>query len=103
MRKLPNDLKGTTLPPPPPIKQILSNQINTNTAIEWLQSEFNKWTEGKFFIPQDFLQEAKRLEKKQIIDAHFEGWSDAYDYLKNENSAPRQAEDYFDETYNQNK
>jgi hypothetical protein len=38
-------------------------------------------------------------EKKQIIDAHFEGWSDAYDYLKDDFSAPRQAEDYYKETY----
>lgn len=39
-------------------------------------------------------------EKQQIIDAHFEGWSDAYDYLKDDFSAPRQAEDYYNETYN---
>ena len=42
-------------------------------------------------------------EKEQIIQAHFEGWSDAYDYLRDDNSAPRQAEDYYEETYNQNK
>ena len=40
-------------------------------------------------------------EKEQIIEAHFEGWSDAYDYLKDDNSAPRQAEDYYNEYYNQ--
>ena len=39
------------------------------TAIEHLQAEFNKWAEGKVFIPQDLLEEAKRLEKDQIIDA----------------------------------
>ena len=39
-------------------------------------------------------------EKQQIINAHFEGWSDAYDYLKDDFSAPRQAEDYYNETYN---
>lgn len=38
-------------------------------------------------------------EKKQIIEAHFEGWGDAYDYLKDIYSAPRQAEDYYNERY----
>ena len=41
-------------------------------------------------------------EKEQIIDAHLEGWSDAYDYIYSDsNQQARQAEDYFDETYNQ--
>jgi hypothetical protein len=39
------------------------------TSVEWLQAEFNKWAEGKVFIPQDLLEEAKRLEKEQIIKA----------------------------------
>ena len=38
-------------------------------------------------------------EKEQIINAHFEGWEDAYDYLKDEVSNARQAEDYYNETY----
>ena len=41
-------------------------------------------------------------EKKQIIDAHLEGWGDAYDYLKDRVIEARQAEDYYNETYNQN-
>jgi hypothetical protein len=40
-------------------------------------------------------------EKEQIINAHLEGWSDAYDYLKSDsNDQARQAEDYFNQTYN---
>jgi len=40
-------------------------------------------------------------EKEQIINAHLEGWSDAYDYLKSDsNNQARQAEDYYNETYN---
>jgi hypothetical protein len=42
---------------------------------------------------------AGEMEKQQIIDAHFEGWGDAYDYLKDENSEARQATDYYNETY----
>ena len=71
------------------------------TSVEWLQAEFNKWAEGRVFIPQDLLEEAKRLEKEQIINAHLEGWSDAYDYLKSDsNDEARQAEDYYNQTYN---
>jgi len=43
-------------------------------------------------------------EKEQIIDAHLEGWSDAYDYIYSDsNQQARQAADYYNETYNQNK
>ena len=39
-------------------------------------------------------------EKEQIIEAHQEGWSDAYDYLESDsNDQARQAEDYYEETY----
>ncbi len=47
----------------------------------------------------DYINEAKQMEKQQIIDAHFTGWSDAYDYLKNIVTAARQAEDYYNETF----
>jgi hypothetical protein len=42
-------------------------------------------------------------EKEQIIYAHLEGWSDAYDYIYSDsNQQARQAADYYNETYNQN-
>ena len=41
-------------------------------------------------------------ENQQIIDAHFAGWSDAYDYLKSDsNDKPRQAEEYYEDIYKQ--
>ena len=43
-------------------------------------------------------------EKEQIINAHWAGWEDAYDYLREDNNdRARQAEEYYEETYNQNK
>lgn len=42
---------------------------------------------------------AKAMEKEQIINAHLEGWGDAYDYLKDEISEARQAEDYYNDIY----
>ena len=44
------------------------------------------------------FDEAIEIEKNQIIDGHLAGWSDAYNYLNNENEA-RQAEEYYNETY----
>ena len=67
------------------------------TAIEHLQAEFNKWAEGKVFIPQDLLEEAKRLEKEQIKRAFEFGIADAYNFIEDD------AEDYYNQTYNQNK
>ena len=62
------------------------------TSVEWLQAEFNKWAEGRVFIPQDLLEEAKRLEKEQIINAHTEGYSN-YD-------SEMTSIEYYNQTYN---
>ena len=43
------------------------------TAVEWLQAEFNKWAEGRVFIPQDILEQAKKMEKEQIMNAYCDG------------------------------
>ena len=74
MRKLPNELKGTTLPPPSPIKKLLSKQININTAIELPSDEeiekeafqipFNNTNE---FYDKSFIKGAKWM-KEQIIN-----------------------------------
>jgi hypothetical protein len=45
------------------------------------------------------FNQAEEMERQQIIDAHFEGWGDAYDYLNDDHSEARQATDYYDETY----
>ena len=69
--------------------------------IEWIEQRFNNPQETEVFKKATELLEK---EKEQIIDAHLEGWSDAYDYLKlDSNEQARQAEDYYNETYNQNK
>jgi hypothetical protein len=68
---------------------------NKQTAVEWLESELKK----QGFLYDLDIEAAKAMEKDQIIDAHFEGWGDAYDYLKDETTEARQAEDYYNETY----
>jgi hypothetical protein len=73
------------------------------TAVEFLRSrlipliDFASVEERKKF--SSIIEQAKAMEKEQIVNAHFEGWSDAYEYLKDDISAPRQAIDYYNETY----
>lgn len=63
------------------------------TSVEWLQAEFNKWAEGRVFIPQDLLEEAKRLEKEQIIAAG--------NFLPHdEQNEIKTPEEYYNQTYN---
>ena len=64
------------------------------TSVEWLQAEFNKWAEGRVFIPQDLLEEAKRLEKEQIMNAM--NYS-TYREMKGINVSN---EEYYNQTYN---
>ena len=59
------------------------------TAIDFLESEFNKWAEGGLFIPQHIIEQAKAMEKKQIIDA----------YDKNKMGRVDYGEQYYNETF----
>lgn len=47
------------------------------TTVEWLQAEFNKWAEGRVFIPQNILEQAKQMEKEQRIRDYNVGYLDA--------------------------
>lgn len=38
------------------------------TAVEYLESEFNKWAEGGLFIPPHIIAQAKEMEKQQKIE-----------------------------------
>ena len=65
--------------------------MKQQTAVEWLQAEFNKWAEGRVFIPQNILEQAKAMEKEQINKACYDGYyqEEWYD-----------VSNYYDETYN---
>ena len=78
------------------------------TAVEWilieLQKNFPKEINNAYnanqLLFESLFQQAKAMEKEQIINAHLEGWSDAYDYLQDNGSKPaRQAEQYYNKTY----
>ena len=58
----------------------------------------NKLTMVRYIIDQ-----CLEKEKEQIINGHWAGWSDAYDYLREDNNdRARQAEEYYEETYQDN-
>lgn len=62
------------------------------TAVEWLQAEFNKWAEGRVFIPQNILEQAKAMEQSQITDAYIMG---SYDMAAKE----FRPEQYYNDVY----
>ena len=81
-------------------KQILKNMKNQKkqTALEWLEQEMLK----PYLSMKEILEQAKEMEKEQIMDAHINGQSEF------DNGAYRQevidnAEQYYNETYGGNK
>jgi hypothetical protein len=66
------------------------------TAVEWLHSEYIKIfgelnpSTGKLYEIAYALEQAKRMEKEQIIDAYYEGKEYGY---------KEQGEQYYNETY----
>ena len=64
----------------------------TQTAVEWLVKELN--LEGYDYT----IQQAKQMEKEQIIDAYENGISDENE--RNLSGQFTNAEQYYNETYN---
>jgi len=67
------------------------------TAVEWLQEQLNpdmKTMQGN--IIQDLLDQAKQMEKEQLIDAYYQCGRDNFEHIKVIN---RSATDYYNETY----
>jgi hypothetical protein len=46
------------------------------TAVEQLEKEIYKWLDGKVYIPTSFFEQAKAIEKEQIIIAFDMGSQD---------------------------
>ena len=60
------------------------------TAVEWLEENLNKWSDGRFYLPPHLFEQAKQMEKEQIINA----WEDGKGAF-----STRQPEQYYNETY----
>ena len=70
------------------------------TAVEWLKEKFNE--NGVYLSPiyNQAFEQAKEIEKEQIITAFDEGQE--YEYQYHINSAPKfYSETYYQETYKQ--
>ena len=72
------------------------------TAVEWLENEFQEMCKDFGGIHSDFIvkfEQAKEMEKEQIIEAFMQG-ADIGDMFNNENRAfITDAEQYYNETY----
>jgi len=64
--------------------------MSKQTAVEWLLEQVNNkgWGNYVISIPSETIQQAKSIEKQQIIDAYHEGTTEFYS-----------AVEYYIETY----
>jgi len=63
------------------------------TAVEWLEEQTRN-PEWHSLKRQDIFEQAKEMEKQQIIDAYQQGFNNAYF------SNPLNPEQYYNETFN---
>jgi hypothetical protein len=67
------------------------------TAVEYLIEKL--FTDYRFEFSGTIVDQAKQMEKKQMIDAHIEGQR-VFDNYKHTQWTTDQAEQYYNETYN---
>lgn len=75
--------------------------IKQQTAVEWLVEQVEQISNNKNLSKQEYIdlynkaiEQAKEMEKKQIMDAHNQGYADGY---RDNGNSPI---DYFTETFN---
>ena len=72
--------------------------MTQQTAVEWLFSQIPfEWSSSKAAF--EALQQAKEMEKEQIIDAFNQGENHSVDYFNPENTI-KESEQYYNETFN---
>ena len=78
-------------------QQTVSKMERVQTAVEWLEEHLNKWSDGRLYLPPHLFEQAKQMEKEQIVQSII---NCAYEYKITYD----EAEQYYNETYNtQNK
>jgi hypothetical protein len=74
----------------------------TQTAVEWLVDEFIKYKfiskNGQFSKP--LIEQAKEMEKQQIIDAWLSAWKDSMVNPLSDDCYQDLAEEYYNDTFN---
>ena len=76
----------------------------TKTAVEWLLNAIETKNGEEFSsYYSEFIQQAKEMEKEQIIDAYEQGFDDAWgDARYDEMPTYAGPEQYYNETYGEN-
>jgi hypothetical protein len=69
----------------------MSQESKKQTAVDWLVSHLNK-QEWFTYKQREYIEQAKKMEKQQIIDAYAQG------FIESE-SMDKGAEQYYTETY----
>jgi hypothetical protein len=77
--------------------------MKKQTAVEWLESIVKGMLENGHHLEDlttvmDYIQEAKEIEKEQIINAHVSGFEDAYSVGEKPTG-----EEYYEKVYKSNK
>ena len=72
----------------------VGDKVSKQTAVEWLEKEFNKLeaTVGVYGIMYSLIDQAKEMEKQQIIEA-------INDFSVNQWGEFLSGEEYYNETY----
>jgi hypothetical protein len=76
------------------MEQIKNNQ----SSVEWLVNQYSKYCDDSQ-VPFEVFEQAKEMEKEQIIDAHIEGQR-VFDKHPHTQWTNDQAEQYYNETFN---
>ena len=66
------------------------------TAVEWLEEQLNKWSDGRFYLPPHLFEQAKQMEKEQKETAWRNGDNDS---MYSPKELDQQAEKYYNETF----
>jgi hypothetical protein len=66
------------------------------TAVDWLIGQLYAPCRG---IPSHIIEQAKEMEKEQMVDAWSNGWLNDY---KSDEDVKNSAEHYYNETFNTN-
>ena len=84
------------------IKRYAMRRINLKpmaqqTAVEWLEEQLNKWSDGRFYLPPHLFEQAKQMEEKQHSNTFLTGGRSAFNAAKGRDFTT--FEDYYNETY----
>ena len=64
------------------------------TAVEWLESLYYP-----SYIPKEILEQAKEMEKQQIIDACYFAYNEGCSYMYDGKTEYESFEQYYNETF----